>query len=187
MRHQECFNEIWESADHLPPLWFVALGALFLAFGLMMLFGGKIQWVRRMFATWTDPARIVFAAIFVLIAGVWTSIFGYGIIAEWRAFRHDTRQVVTGPVEHFHAMPSTGHDNESFTVSGVRFSYSDYEVTSGFNNTLSHGGPDLANKTVRIEYLERHNGNVIAKLSVGLTPAQIQARREKNNHEKSPH
>jgi len=51
---------------------------------------------------------------------------------------------------------------ESFTVGGRRFSYSDYEVTAGFNNTASHGGPIRAGLHVRVTYW----GNLILRLEV---------------------
>jgi hypothetical protein len=51
-------------------------------------------------------------------------------------------QVVEGPVTDFMPLPPTGKGYESFVVSGRRFSYSDYNLTAGFNNTPSHGGPN---------------------------------------------
>ena len=49
-------------------------------------------------------------------------------------------------------MPFEGHDTERFTVNGVGFSYSDYLVTAGFNQSASHGGPMHAGLPVRICY-----------------------------------
>lgn len=37
-------------------------------------------------------------------------------------------------------MPYSGHKQESFEVNGVRFEYSDFEVTIGYHNAKSHGG-----------------------------------------------
>jgi hypothetical protein len=59
-------------------------------------------------------------------------------------------------------MPYTGHSEESFTVEGHRFSYSDYIVTSGFHNTASHGGPIREGLHVRVTY----SGNLILRLEV---------------------
>ncbi len=38
-------------------------------------------------------------------------------------------------------MPYGGHQQESFTVEGVKFSYSDFSISPSFNNTKSHGEP----------------------------------------------
>ncbi|MBX9769509.1 MAG: hypothetical protein K2X47_19690 [Bdellovibrionales bacterium] len=53
---------------------------------------------------------------------------------------------------------------ESFMVSGVRFQYSDYVVTDGFNQTASHGGPISKGAYVRICYDPK--GNHILRLEI---------------------
>jgi hypothetical protein len=70
--------------------------------------------------------------------------------------------VVEGPVANFVPMPYQGHAQESFTVNGHRFSYSDYIMTAGFRNTASHGGPIREGLYVRISY----SGNLILRLEV---------------------
>jgi hypothetical protein len=77
--------------------------------------------------------------------------------------------VVEGIVENFHLMPATGHDTERFTVGGESFAYSDYEITGGFNNAASHGGPIRAGLPVRITFVQESWRNVIVKLEVGRT------------------
>jgi hypothetical protein len=42
------------------------------------------------------------------------------------------------------------------------FCYSDYEVTAGFNNSASHGGPIREGLPVRVSYI----GNTIVRLEV---------------------
>lgn len=49
-----------------------------------------------------------------------------------------------------------------FTVKAQRFCYSDYEVTPGFHNAASHGGPIRAGIHVRIAYL----GPAILRLQI---------------------
>jgi hypothetical protein len=73
-------------------------------------------------------------------------------------------RVVEGPVEHFVPMPYYGHAQETFYVSGVRFGYSDFEITGGFNNTASHGGPINTSSYMRICYDPA--GNVILRLEI---------------------
>ena len=70
--------------------------------------------------------------------------------------------VIEGTVTDFVPMPYAGHFDESFTVKGQRFSYSDYVSTSGFNNTTSHGGPIHEGLHVRIAYF----GGLILRLEV---------------------
>jgi hypothetical protein len=57
---------------------------------------------------------------------------------------------VEGEVSDFHPMPYSGHQNETFAVNGVQFSYSDYVVNPCFNNTVSHGGPIREGIRVRV-------------------------------------
>lgn len=76
-------------------------------------------------------------------------------------------RVVEGLVENFHPMPAAGHDTERFTVAGEGIAYSDYEITGGFNNTASHGGPLRAGLPVRITFVQDSSRNVIFKLEVG--------------------
>ena len=67
--------------------------------------------------------------------------------------RRGNCDIVEGTVETFHAMPRTGHSLESFTVNGVRFEYSDFDLSKpGFNNTESHGGPIHSGMRVRIHH-----------------------------------
>ena len=47
-------------------------------------------------------------------------------------------------------MPKEGHDDETFTVSGIGFHYSDYIIDGSFNNAASLGGPIRAHMPVRI-------------------------------------
>lgn len=51
---------------------------------------------------------------------------------------------------------------ESFNVNGVKFEYSDYVITPGFNNAASKGGPIKEGLPVRISYID----GTILKLEV---------------------
>ena len=106
---------------------------------------------------------------------IWTILWlGIGIPSAWNVYHKQqmcrdtlaagTYAVVEGKVENFKPMPKTGHSQESFTVNGVRFLYSDYDVSQGgFNNTASHGGPIRSGLPVRIAY---QNGRIL-RLEVG--------------------
>jgi len=112
--------------------------------------------------TWMEGRKI---GIFVVkkigyglcCLGIVVAIF---LVSKWQWVKHEasralvTRQclVVEGPVENYRVMPIEGHPPESFTIGGVRFSYSDYIYTPCFNKTSSHGGPIRAGMSLRIYY-----------------------------------
>ena len=93
---------------------------------------------------------------------LWTTLAFIGTGSEYtsnvNALKNGTYNEVEGIVENFDPMPYSGHKMESFTVKGVKFEYSDFVVSSGFNNTKSHGGPIDEGKYVRIRY---YNGNIL--------------------------
>jgi hypothetical protein len=61
-------------------------------------------------------------------------------------------EVVEGRVEDFDPMPPGGHKMERFCVRDRCFEYSDFELTNGFNNTASHGGPVRPGLLVRVTH-----------------------------------
>jgi len=71
--------------------------------------------------------------------------------------------MVDGLVSNFRPMPYEGHQDECFSVQSETFCYSDYGVTSGFNNSASHGGPIREGLLVPVSYI----GNTIIRLEVG--------------------
>ena len=95
-----------------------------------------------------------FSWFFFLFAVAWTLGAGYFLVSRDLAASHELERgncaVVEGVVENFHPMPKSGHDTERFEVNGVGFSYSDYIMSAGFNNTASHGGPIREGLPVRI-------------------------------------
>jgi hypothetical protein len=78
------------------------------------------------------------------------------------AYAKGNYSTVEGTVTNFHPMPYSGHQNETFSVNGVKFSYSDYVLVPCFNNTASHGGPIHDGLSVRIAY----SGDCILRLEV---------------------
>jgi hypothetical protein len=103
---------------------------------------------------------------FLGFAVVWTITAGISTYSEYRNVREMTdggkASVVEGPVSQFVPMPKSGHGMERFCVSEVCFAYSDFVITSGFNNTSSHGGPIREGLPVRVTYV----GNTIVRLEV---------------------
>jgi hypothetical protein len=62
-------------------------------------------------------------------------------------------------------MPEGGHDTERFTVNGVAFEYSDYDLNDyGYNNSATKGGAIKEGLFVRIDYFNKGTKNVILRL-----------------------
>lgn len=94
-----------------------------------------------------------------LFALVWTTGCFLLTYSDYLALKHAEEagrfRIVEGEVQDFHPMPYEGHTDENFEVNGVRFAYSDYTISAGFNNTASHGGPIRQGLPVRISYYGR--------------------------------
>jgi hypothetical protein len=108
----------------------------------------------------------VFPVGFLGFAVLWTvTTFGATYIEYVqlrRTLASGAAVVIEGRVEDFDPMPYTGHKDESFVVAGKRFQYSDFDATSAFNNSKSHGGPIHEGLQVRVWYV----GDRIVKLAV---------------------
>ena len=85
--------------------------------------------------------------------------------AEWQVARRShlsnlaagRYETVEGTIEDFHPMPKDGSSNESFTISGHHFFYSDYselEPTPCFNQTALNGGPIRSGMLVRVKAID---------------------------------
>jgi hypothetical protein len=83
-----------------------------------------------------------------------------------RAAHDSATPRVEGVVENFHPAPPEGHQNETFTVDAISFSYSDYVITGGYNQTRSHGGLIDQGKLVRITYVPSGGQNTIVRLEL---------------------
>ena len=102
---------------------------------------------------------------FVLILTIVISLFQVHMYKETvGAYESGNYEIVEGYVENFIAMPYEGHSDESFEINGVKFSYSDYSVQPGYNNTMSHGGVITGDgQHLKIGYIYYNNtyGNII--------------------------
>jgi hypothetical protein len=112
----------------------------------------------------TQRVAVVVAYVAMLFMAMTLSPAG---VSDMYARARDTYvrgdySIAEGTVANFLPMPYSGHQNETFSVNGVGFSYSDYEVVPCFNNTASHGGPIRDGLRVRIAY----SGDCILKLEV---------------------
>lgn len=161
---------VFQIAQRAPDWPFACIGLLPLAAGAV------IVWGKRRFK-WTQPHWLF--AIFCCLFGILWIAIGTNILRgdsdAVTAHQNGDYQMVQGVVTDFHPMPYEGHQDECFSVQQERFCYSDYEITPGFHNSASHGGPIRAGLPVRIAY---RNG-LILRLDVpkdqALTPAQSTA------------
>ncbi|SRR6266566_1061850 len=136
--------------------WFPAAGLVLVAVGAGIGLLGKRS-VRSI--------GFVFAGLAMLwVIGSAAMMVSFYSEAKAAAHSPDT-PVVEGIVENFKPAPYEGHQDESFDVRGVSFSYSDYVITGGFRQTVSHGGPIRSGVPVRIHYNPNEH-NLIVKLEV---------------------
>jgi hypothetical protein len=98
----------------------------------------------------------VFYAVFLGLALFWTIaafLMTYAVyLGHLTLARDNACRMVEGPVEELSPLPYSGSGTESFSVRGVRFSYTDFDTTNGFNRTSARGGPIDAKSYVRICY-----------------------------------
>jgi hypothetical protein len=146
---------------------FPAFGLIFVAVGIFCLKNRKS--LPYMFPGQIGPEDGIKLGIFVLTFSVLWMVFTF--TSTWRdysvlrnALKDGNVAVVEGRVENFVSVP---HKTERFSVCGASFSYSNYGVTAGFNNTNSSGGPIRDGMWVRIAHL----GNSIARLEIARQDA----------------
>ena len=141
---------------------FSSPGLLFILIGLVMYRFPKL-FARHWSEEWTKR----FAAAWLGLAIFWTvTAFTITYLDQESAresYSSGNFKIVEGPIENFDPMPASGYKKESFSVNGVKFEYSDFVVTPGFNNTASKGGPIHEGLPVKISHID----NVILKLEVG--------------------
>ena len=114
-----------------------------------------------------DPAprrrRLGFAWMFVagsiILACLPIATSVYDICKVREVFNRHQYLVVEGTIEQFDPMVFLGHRPETFVVNGVKFNYSDYNLTAGFHHSAAHGGPIHGGEHVRIAYTCQEGNN----------------------------
>ena len=129
---------------------------------------GWILWQRRLARSARNWLRQFSPYIFTTIGVLSTAAVN---VVSYRDYREMVQRlnagkytVVEGRVQQFDPMPWGGHKNETFVVDDHFYSYSDYQVTAGFNRTSSHGGPIRQGLHVRIADVD----GVIGRLEVAF-------------------
>jgi hypothetical protein len=148
---------------------FPAIGLVFVAMGIAMFaFPNLIKKLGIPYfgfdAGWKRFSRYFLLGFAILWTALAFSITYFSYLHHKALARENGCRVVEGPVENFVPMPYEGHALESFSVSGVPFKYSDFQMTDGFNQTSSHGGPIKSDSYARICY--DPSGNVILRLEI---------------------
>lgn len=135
-----------------------AFGLLFVVLGLLLLYLKKSGVVR----TRSPLAEKWFLRLLIAFAVVWTLFVFIASFSDYRrattAMRDHHVPMIEGVVADFHPGRASGHGMESFIVNNVKFAYSDYVGTAGFNTTATHGGPIRGGLRVRIWHL---NGEIL--------------------------
>ena len=120
--------------------------------------------VKTMNYLFRKKPNIIFSICVLVFSILWTITALEHIVSSRlkyrKAYKDGSFKVVEGFVENFVPMPSYGNKLEKFSVDGVNFKYSDYQLSPGFNNSASNGGPIKKGLPVRISYIN----NVILKL-----------------------
>lgn len=104
--------------------------------------------------------RCAFFAVFLIFADQTASSY-FDIVAARADAQAGKCSIIEGRVESYRGTPG-GHREESFSVRGIPFRYSNREITGGFNTTAQVGGPIREGLPVRICY----RGGEILRLDV---------------------
>jgi hypothetical protein len=133
------------------PMWAAIVGFLF---GCVLIVLKKLKWRHAM----SISVGFVFMLAAVVYAGRDATRWYISRQHNVKALTSGQYKIAQGVVETFHPMPDDGSSNESFTVSGYAFSYSDYsELTPStcFNQTAAHGGPIHPGMLLRIKFVDQ--------------------------------
>lgn len=134
------------------PSWLFSYVSLLLFIVAAVVVFGKLRLGWRG-VSWPFPLVCCFlGAVLLLVAGPLVTNISQTNSEALTAFENGQYSVVEGIVTDFHPMPYEGHDEECFSVATKRFCYSDYEVTPGFHNSASHGGPIRLGLRVRVAF-----------------------------------
>jgi hypothetical protein len=163
---------IYDFADQLPRFGFMLMPLLFVAVGI------GVHIYHKKFADSSGTSSfgmnkrkygVVFGIIIASFAGLLSIIIISSMLGDYfktkSVYDNKLYQTTEGVVENYHPMPAAGHDSERFTVEGVEFAFSDFDVRDyGYNNAASHGGAIREGLQVRIGYFNNGERNVILKL-----------------------
>lgn len=159
---------------------------LFLLPGAVIFVAGAVSYFFRDYFTNPFRARPMpqrFPYFLLLFGALWIQLSALSLFTQYSALDHAVKAgkvtVAEGRVVHFQPSAYPTQQMEHFCISDTEacFSYSDYVVTPGFNQTSANGGPIQAGLPVRVTY----KGNTILKLEVAKQPASFYALKKNDN------
>lgn len=159
------YQVVFDASQKSFPWWFPAIGISVAFIALLMLVATYQGWFGLRAYQTRRQAKIIGVVICVIAVSfsIMSILITYFQHERIQNFRESGQvSIVEGRVENFVPMPYEGKALESFTINGVKFEYSDFVYSYGFNNTSSHGGPIREGLQVRIHYV----GNTILKLEI---------------------
>lgn len=118
----------------------------FVVLGLLLLYFGKNK------AGYYKVFGIILAAFAALLFLIATVTYVPKFVESRRAYKNGDSLVVEGVVENFHPPPQFGGQKESFSVSGIVFSYYVGDTTPCFHNDAGLKGPIRSGIALRIYY-----------------------------------
>lgn len=166
------YHMVYDFADRLPRFGFMLLPLIFVVVGIGIYFYHKKFVDSNATSTFGIKKRkygMAFGIIFASFGGLISVLLIPIMLGEYyntkSVYDKKQYQLIEGNVQNYHPMPEGGHDTERFTVNGVEFEFSDFDVSDyGYNNAASHGGAIRQGLKVQIGYFNNGNKNVILKL-----------------------
>ena len=153
------YHTVFEITNQHPPIMVIALNVVF---PVLMTIVAVVVWIKTRRLSVIVMYALVIVVYFTLFSNVGSAVNDMYDRAR-QAYARGEFSVVEGPVADFRTFPN--QHRETFTVRGVRFSYSERIVVPCFRDTASHGGPIHEGLLVRVSYSD----NCIYKLEVGST------------------
>jgi hypothetical protein len=157
--------------DYPWPLPFIIVGlclslSVYACFAISRVIGNEIVILSKRFERKDAFLIAILGAVFSF------AIFLIITISSVNLYRHDKDiynsnqlKFAEGYVTNYHLISEKGHSLESFTINGVEFHYSGYDLgRSGYHQTASTGGVIKPNLYVRIGYYYDGDRNAILKL-----------------------
>ena len=131
------------------------------AFGCVIVAIKKLRW-RNALSDKSGYFLMLAAGYFMMLAALVAVCYDstHWLILRWRSVKalgSGNYEVVEGPVEDFHPMPTDGSSRESFSIGEHTFSYSDdapVETTTCFDRTRPHGGPIHPGLLLRVKFVD---------------------------------
>ena len=149
--------------------WFPAFGLIFFVIGAVLaaINGFRKKRGAPVISNSAGQPAFYLPWFFMGFALLWSAATFASTYGDYRHLRDALNQgrcqVIEGTIEHFHAgSGERGDADDSFDISGSRFSYSDSTVGAGFSQTQARGGPLKGGLRVKVYAFQ---GN-IARLEI---------------------